>query len=184
MIQTTKLVRIAPYATLLAASAYLDYQAQHFDYTRVPDRIGPDAWPSMILVLLMAICVWQILRLAFGSTAGVIKGIAPTLDEEPDISPAIELAPNAGRVWIGIALTFAFLLVFEWVGFFVASAVYMVALMLVGGYRRIVPAIAVSLCASLAFMFIFMKIVYVSLPLGRGPFLALSSALMRLLGIH
>lgn len=184
MTRGAKLVRAAPYATLLAASAYLYHQALHFDYTHVPERIGPDAWPRMILVLLMAVCAWQILRLAFGPAATGLKGLAPILDEEPDVSLLTEAPPNAGRVWIGIALTFAFLLTFETVGFFAASFVYLVALMVVGGYRRIVPALAVSLAASVIFVFIFMKIVYVSLPLGRGPFLALSVTVMRLLGIH
>ena len=184
MAHGTKLVRVLPYATLLAVGAYLYYRALHFDYTHVPERIGPDAWPRMVLVLLMAVCVWQILRLAFRPAATRLEGIAPILDEEPDMSLLTESPPNASRVWIGIALTFAFLLTFETVGFFAASFVYLVALMVVGGYRRIIPALAVSLATSLIFVFIFMKIVYVSLPLGRGPFLALSITVMRLLGIH
>ena len=184
MNQSAKLAKAAPYVLLLAASAFLYYRALHFDYTRVPGRIGPGAWPRMILVLLMAVSAWQTVRLAFGSAAASLKGIAPVLDEDPDLSSSLEAPPNEGRVWIGIALTFAFLLAFEAIGFFAASFVYLTTLMFVGGYRRLVPALAVSLASSVCFVFIFMKIVYVSLPLGSGPFLALSVAVMRLLGIH
>lgn len=184
MPRSTKLVRAAPYATLLAASAFLYYRATHFEFTRVAERIGPDAWPRMILVLLMAICAWQIGRLVFGSPAAALQGIAPSLDDDPGGSAAEESPPSVGRVLIGIALTFGFLLAFQAVGFFASSFVYLVALMWVGGYRRMLRALAVSLAVSVSFMFIFMKIVYVSLPLGRGPFLELSIAVMRLLGIH
>jgi putative tricarboxylic transport membrane protein len=37
---------------------------------------------------------------------------------------------------------------------------------------------------SLAFMFVFQKVVYLSLPIGQPPFAALSLALMRLMGIR
>ena len=184
MSQSYKPARIAPYATLLTASAYLYYRAHHFDYTQVPERIGPDAWPRMILLLLMVICSWQILRLAISSSAAQLKGIAPILDEEPDMSSLAEPPHNAGKVWLGIMLTFVFLVAFETLGFFTASFIYLVALMFVGGYRRVVTALVVSLATSLIFIFIFMKIVYVSLPLGRGPFLEVSVAVTRLLGIH
>ena len=56
MAASTKAGRIAPYAILLAASAYLYYEALHFDYAHTAGRIGPDAWPRMILILLIALC--------------------------------------------------------------------------------------------------------------------------------
>ncbi len=44
--------------------------------------------------------------------------------------------------------------------------------------------LASSLLGSLAFVFVFMKIVYVSLPLGVEPFSQVSLLLMRLMGIR
>ena len=49
------------------------------------------------------------------------------------------------------------------------------------------PVIAVILTmvvGALVFMFIFMKIVYLSLPIGRPPFAEVSLALMQLMGIR
>jgi putative tricarboxylic transport membrane protein len=37
---------------------------------------------------------------------------------------------------------------------------------------------------ALAFMFVFMKVVYLSLPIGRPPFAEVSLALMQLMGIR
>jgi putative tricarboxylic transport membrane protein len=62
-----------------------------------------------------------------------------------------------------------------WDGFSMARA---------GRYRRWPVNAAVALAGALVFMFVFMKIVYLSLPLGVGPFEAISLALMRLMGIR
>jgi putative tricarboxylic transport membrane protein len=56
--------------------------------------------------------------------------------------------------------------------------------MWIGRYRRIGVVLLTSLIGSLAFMFMFMKVVYVSLPLGTEPFAQVSYLLMRLMGIR
>jgi putative tricarboxylic transport membrane protein len=56
--------------------------------------------------------------------------------------------------------------------------------MWIGRYRRPGVILVTSLVGSLAFMFMFMKIVYVSLPLGVEPFSQVSFLLMRLMGIR
>jgi putative tricarboxylic transport membrane protein len=180
----SRLRQIAPYAIILGVGAYLYDLALHFDYQKVPDRIGPGAWPCLILVLLMATCAFQVLRLAFRRKPGDVEGILQRLEEQVDPSLLGSPGEHPGIAWAGIALTFAYLLGFERIGFFGASVVYLFLLMFVGGYRRPLAALAISLAASLAFVFVFMKIVYVSLPLGRGPFLELSVGVMKLLGIH
>lgn len=185
MLSSAKLRRVVPYAIIFAIGGYLYYSAFHFDYERVSGRIGPGAWPRLILVLLMAICAYQALRLAVSRGDGAIEGVLQSLEEEAD--PTLIDAPtehHSARVWLGILFTFTYIFAFQIVGFFLGSLVYLTALMFVGGYRRLVPMLTVSLAASVAFMFVFMKIVYVSLPVGRGPFLTLSVAVMRLLGIH
>lgn len=179
-----KLVRIAPYAIIVGVSAYLYDLAVKFDYQRVPGRIGPDAWPRMILVLLIAICGYQVVRLVVRRTPVEVEGVLQGLEEDADPSLQAPVEEHAGLVWIGIACTFAYLFSFEIVGFFIASFLYLIALMYVGGYRRLFPALAISLATSVSFVFVFMKIVYVSLPLGKGPFLAVSVGVMKLLGIH
>jgi putative tricarboxylic transport membrane protein len=56
--------------------------------------------------------------------------------------------------------------------------------MVLGRYRRNGVIVSISLLGSLAFVFVFMKIVYVSLPLGIGPFQAVSVAILAALGIR
>jgi putative tricarboxylic transport membrane protein len=56
--------------------------------------------------------------------------------------------------------------------------------MWVGRFRRPKIVAAASVLGSLTFVFVFMKVVYVSLPLGVGPFRTLSAWIMAALGIH
>ena len=84
----------------------------------------------------------------------------------------------------GLALTLAYLLVIETLGFFVSTFLYLAGFMWIGRYRRVGIVLATSLVGSLVFVFVFMKIVYVSLPLGREPFSEVSFLLMRLMGIR
>ena len=67
---------------------------------------------------------------------------------------------------------------------FFHQALYLAGFIVLGGYRRTAVTLATSLLGSLVFMFMFMKVVYVSLPLGVEPFSQLTFLLMRLMGIR
>jgi len=85
---------------------------------------------------------------------------------------------------VGIALTIAYVALLGTLGFAVDTAVYLAAMIRTGRYRRWPVIAAVAVAGSLVFMFVFMKIVYLSLPIGRPPFDAVSLALMQLMGIR
>jgi putative tricarboxylic transport membrane protein len=84
----------------------------------------------------------------------------------------------------GIVLTVLYVLVIERLGFFLTTFLYLAAFTWIGRYRRPVIVLVSSLVGSLFFMFMFMKVVYVSLPLGQGPFSQVTFLLMRLMGIR
>jgi putative tricarboxylic transport membrane protein len=81
-------------------------------------------------------------------------------------------------------LTIAYVALLGTLGFAVDTAVYLAAMIRTGRYRRWPVIAAVAVGGSLVFMFVFMKIVYLSLPIGRPPFDAISLALMQLMGIR
>jgi putative tricarboxylic transport membrane protein len=185
MTALAKLRRIIPYAIIFVVGAYLYHRALGFEFERVPGRVGPDLWPRMILILLMAICVYQALHLALTGAREEVEGVLQSLEVEaaPDmLEPPKE--EHSARVWSGIVLTFAYIFAFQIFGFFLATFAYLAGLMVVGGYRRALPVAVVALVTTLGFMFVFMKIVYVSLPLGDEPFLAVSDVVIKLLGVH
>jgi putative tricarboxylic transport membrane protein len=169
---------IVPYAALLAGAAFLYAKSGSFAALGRPGQLGPDFWPKAVLVLLMVTCAMEIARLALAPAAApgaIARAKQPQGEEEPRF-PAL----LAG----GIVLTILYVPGMQVLGFFLATVIYLAAFMAVGRYRRYGVIAVTSIVGSLAFVFVFMKVVYVSLPLGMGPFRGVSTALMALLGIH
>ena len=69
-------------------------------------------------------------------------------------------------------------------GFFLTTFAYLTAFMALGRYRRMAVVIGVSLVGTLLMLFFFMKVVYISLPIGTAPFSAVSLFLMQVMGIR
>jgi putative tricarboxylic transport membrane protein len=172
-----RLRRSATYAVILCCAAYLYYLAQHLQFEYVPGRVGPDAWPKIVLGLLLATCVWQIARI-------LIFGAAPaaSIDDELPLAEGEGDYTHLALLVIGVTIIYAFLL--PPLGFLVATVLYIAAVAYVGRYRRVWPLVATSIIAPIVLVFVFMKIVYVALPLGVGPFKDLTLALLKILGVH
>lgn len=186
-----KLKQAIPPIIILTIAIFLHQQTGEFDYFKIPGQVGPDAWPKLILRLLMAACAFQIIAaLAFLSAAPVHPFARVESEDRDSVSlEALDLGSrdrplaNLGLASAGLAASVVYLLAFQTLGFFLATFLYMGALVYIGGYRKFWPLVVFSASASLAFMFMFMRVVYVSLPIGEKPFSAIMILLMRLLGI-
>ena len=172
-----RLKAAAPYAALLVAAAYLFRDASHFAYSPRPGELGPDFWPKAVLVLLMLACGWELLA-RMVSRSAMPRAAAPASGEAPAETRYPHLLAG------GAAATLGYVLVLPLAGFFVSTALYLALFMRIGRYRRYGVIAATSLVGSLAFVFVFMRIVYVSLPLGVGPFQKVSLSILAVLGIH
>jgi hypothetical protein len=85
---------------------------------------------------------------------------------------------------IGIALTIAYVALLGTLGFFIDTALYIALLIRTGRYRRWPVIVTVAVVGALAFMAVFMRVVYLSLPIGSPPFSVVSLALMQAMGIR
>ena len=177
---------LLPYLLVLAAAAVLSWNALHFGFTPRGDRPGPDVWPRAILALIIITCIVRIiavLRRPAGDERGmlddVIGGALPEAERETVPAQRYPLL-----LATGIGLTIAYVALLGTLGFFVDTVLYIGALIRTGRYRRWPVIIAVALAGALVFMFVFMKVVYLSLPIGRAPFSAVSLMLMQLMGIR
>jgi len=177
MLLRGKLRRSAAYAVILCCAVYLYYLAQHIEFEEVPGRVGPDAWPKIVLILLFATCVWQIGRIMiFGAPP------AASADDELPLSAGEGDFTYLALLAIGVTVVYAYLLPI--LGFFVATVLYIAGIAYVGRYRRVVPLVLTSVIAPVALIFVFMKIVYVALPFGIGPFKDVTVVLLKVLGVH
>jgi putative tricarboxylic transport membrane protein len=177
-----------PYVIVLAIVSFLYFRATQIDFVAPGARIGPDVWPKAILVLAAVACLYEIAKnLLFGQWVRDMTGVlGSVLKDVPgqDVPDEPEFAAYPHLLWTGIAMTVLYVVLIEKLGFFLCTVIYMALFMWVGRYRRLGVILATSLIGSLAFMFMFMKVVYVSLPLGIEPFAQVSFALMRLMGIR
>ncbi len=176
-----RLKRALPYAVLLAAAAYLWFAAGRIEYFAPAGRIGPDAWPKIIIGLFALTCAWGIWQ----ALSGRIRPAES--DDIVDASGGDEAAEPPEKypllLVLGIGATVAYVAFVKTLGFFLATLIYLFAFMIIGRYRNWLVIGLMSVGGSLLLMFFFMKVVYVSLPIGEEPFSAVTLFLMKLMGI-
>lgn len=155
-----------PYAVMLAAAAFFWLAADRIGYAARPGAIGPDFWPKAALLLIGVTCIYEIGKVLLGSAADA-RGLAGELDaeEEEDEGPR-----HTGLFVAGSALTIAYGLFIPWIGFPLATFVYLVVFMYVGRYRAHAVIWVSAALGTAVFCILFLKIVYVSLPRGAPPF--------------
>jgi putative tricarboxylic transport membrane protein len=176
----TVVERVLPYAMVFGVAAFLLYRAQHFDFAAAVDQVGPDSWPKLILYLIMATSAFEGIRRVLGA-----RGPRPGSAVVPAVASPFERESADMRVvFTCVAASLVYLALFEIVGFFVDTVVFVLCLIWIGGFRRFWTALAISVVTTLLFMLVFLRVIYVALPIGTGPFQWLSTSLMRLLGVH
>lgn len=182
-----ELVRSIPFVAVVVAAGYFYVLADRIEFDQPGGRIGPDAWPKIVLGLMIAVAV-----------LGVVKAVFSPREAPADLTPegALSFDVPAGdvpaeapsRTWlhlpiVGTLLFVGYVLVLDIVGFVIATAALIAAFLYVGRYRHHVVIAACSVLGPLGFFIVFRAVAYISLPLGQGPFLDLSVWLMKLFGM-
>ena len=166
--------RAVPYAAVMVVGAYLYWLALHFEFPSVPGRLGPDAWPKMVLGLLLLTCLVGLVnsfRRADAPMDGGGAGEGRPVLLPGDIANEEDAGPSRyGLVGMGFALFLVYPVALEYLGFPIATFLLMALFMLVGQWRNVPGILLTSLLATLVLFYIFRGIVYVSLPLGTGRF--------------
>lgn len=167
--------RTAPYLAVLAVAVALYVMAGHISYVGKAGQVGPDLWPKAVLILAMAASVYQIvcIALACWREQAAFREPVATADK-----------PYTYRLLLGMGITAAYVALLNVIGFIFCTLLYLAAFIYIGRYRRHVLILASSVLGTLAFVVIFMKLVYISLPMGRPPFSTWSYALLALLGVR
>jgi putative tricarboxylic transport membrane protein len=172
--------RVLPYAMVFCVAAFLLYRAENFEFTAAADQVGPDSWPKLVLYMIMATAAFEGIRRLLAARKNRSALAAAPIVESP-----FEREPTDMRVvFTCVAASLVYLALFEIVGFFLGTLVFVLALTWIGGFRRFWTALVISIVTTLFFMVVFLRVIFVALPIGIGPFEWLSTSLMRLLGVH
>jgi putative tricarboxylic transport membrane protein len=171
-----KIKQIIPYAVGLLVSAYFYVLACQFGVVTRAGNLGPDFWPKLLLGLTMAACLYEIAKIALFHRG---KALEDDAGEEKAEAPK----RYPGLLLIGTVMTVAYVYFLNILGFILCTFLYLALFMVVGRYRKVWVIAANSGIGTLLFVVIFMKVVYVSLPLGEGPFQQFSLLGLKMLGI-
>lgn len=172
-----KIKRIIPYTIVLLVSVYFYVLAGRFGFVAKAGSLGPDFWPKLFLGLTILVCLYEIVKTTLFHRGTALKEDA---GEEKEEVPKRYL----GRLMIGTLLTLGYVYFVSILGFILCTFLFLPLFMIVGRYRKVWLIAANSVIGTVLFVVIFMKAVYVSLPLGVGPFQQFSLLIMKILGIQ
>lgn len=144
-----------------------------FTYVATPGQLGPDFWPKIILILLMLLAAYDF-----------IVEIRPKGEETTEKSGEQKTNKYPLLLLIGSILTVGYVYFVSILGFPLTTFLYLIAFMYTGRYRKMGVIAVSSFITVIVMLLIFVKLVYVSLPLGEGIFADFTILLYNLLGIH
>ena len=185
-----RLRAVLPHSLMLLLSIGLYLAATRIDTAAAEagGRIGPDFWPKVVIAFMGLLCVYEIVKRLVLHSSFTARGLTEGLARNPaqaEEAAAEEPPPREypRLLWAGTALIVGYVLAVPWLGFFVTTALFLLAFTWLGGFRRPLIAAAVSAVGAFVLVVIFMRVAYISLPLGEGPFRDLSTALLAMLGV-
>jgi putative tricarboxylic transport membrane protein len=155
-----------PYVVGLAVAAVLYVLAGRIEYTPRPGLLGPDTWPKMAIALMGIACLVEIVKKLMGWGVAA-SGIEAVLEQDD----GQEESPR--RPWLlagGIGLVTAYAVLVPVLGFLLASFLFLVVFMYLGGYRRHFAVWSISAFVIILVALLFLRFAYVSLPRGEPPF--------------
>ncbi|GAA0931213.1 tripartite tricarboxylate transporter TctB family protein [Pseudonocardia zijingensis] len=178
----TTLRTFLPEIALLVVAAVLWLQTAWFRAGQ-PQDLGPAFWPRLLIVLL-AVCTLA----RVGQKARALRSGGTDPDEprsESDSDPGNdEPAADGRRAAIAILSIVGYVTAAIYLGYLIATAAFVVGFLLLSGRRRTVLNTALGVAAALTFSFLFLKVVYISVPSGVGIFDTFTVGVYELIGIY
>ncbi len=169
-----------PHLLMLGASLALYGAAMQIEGGR-GGRLGPDFWPEVVIAVMGLLCLYEVVRrLAFGPAPAAPAAAAQA---QAEAAPQEDEAEQPRLLGAGVALVVGFVLAVPWLGFFTSTLLFLAGFAWIGGFRRPLLNLAVAAAGALLLVFLFMRVAYISLPLGEGVFRQLSLLLMTWLGV-
>lgn len=95
-----------------------------------------------------------------------------------------EYETDQRKLLIGIGLAVGYVLGAIYFGYFLATAVFVFSFLYLAGRRNLLINAAVGVGAAVVFSYVFLKLVYISVPSGVGVFDAFTVWVYRLIGIY
>jgi putative tricarboxylic transport membrane protein len=169
---------VVPEVLILAGVLYLFFKAGDFSSRQQPGQLGPAFWPRLVAIGLGVALVVRIVQVFREHNQPVVRVASEFDDIEDDDVPI-----NWGSAAIAMGLALGYVIATMFLGYMFATMTFLGAFIWAGGQRRwVTPVVAVV--GGLVMTYVFVGVVYVSVPTGVGVFDTLTVAVYRLLGIQ
>jgi hypothetical protein len=165
----TLLRRAAAALAGVAAAAALLLASRGLDAVAAPGQLGPAFWPRLVLVGLMLACLAKAVEEVRARTVGGAADVRRPLAR--------------GRLAAAVASIVFYVLLGPWLGFPLATALFIATFMALCGTRAPATLGGSALLGTVALLYLFVKLVYLPLPKGAGPFEDLTIGVLRVLRI-
>jgi putative tricarboxylic transport membrane protein len=175
----SRILGALPYAVLLVLAAIFYSIAGDIQYSQRPGNLGPGFWPKLAIGLIAIVSLLETVRILLGRR-GEARGIGDALEGDAEEEAAAGGERHLGLLLAGVGLTLGYGILIPYLGFPLATFLFLVFFMYVGGYRRHAIIWLSSAVGVLVFAIIFLRIVYVSLPRGVAPFDRLTDVILNL----
>jgi hypothetical protein len=169
---------VVPEVLILAGVLYLFFKAGDFSSRQQPGQLGPAFWPRLVAIGLGVALVVRIVQVFREHNQPVVRVASEFDDIEDDDVPI-----NWGSAAIAMGLALGYVIATMFLGYMFATMTFLGAFIWAGGQRRwVTPVVAVV--GGLVMTYVFVGVVYVSVPTGVGVFDTLTVAIYELLGIQ
>jgi len=169
---------VIPEFLILAGTVYLFFKAGDFSSRQQPGQLGPAFWPRLVAVGLGVALVVRIVQVFREHNLPVVR-VASEFDDIEDDD--VEVNWRSAAIAMGLALGYVVATMF--LGYMFATMTFLGAFIWAGGQRKwVTPVVAVV--GGLVMTYVFVGVVYVSVPTGVGVFDTATVAVYRLLGIQ
>lgn len=168
-----------PYVALLMVAAVLYRLTNHFDVEARPGELGPDFWPKLAIGLLAVVSLVELARALVSPRHGEVHGIADQIEATEPIDK--ELTDRSLPLLLGgMGLSVGYAVSLGIIGFPLATFAFLVTFMYLGRFRRHGMIWLSSFIGAALLSFLFLKVVYVSLPRGMAPFSLVTDTIISL----
>jgi putative tricarboxylic transport membrane protein len=168
---------LVPEIAILLAAVYLFYVAGNFEYAKREGQLGPQFWPRMAAVGLAIAVLARIVQTIRDRNRPIVR-VEGEFDEYEDDAeihwPSFALA---------LGLVVGYVVATMFLGYMFATMLFLGLFIWLGGERKWYVTLVAAL-GGLALSYIFVGVVYVSLPTGVGVFDTLTVEIYKLLGIQ
>ncbi|MEW6409582.1 MAG: tripartite tricarboxylate transporter TctB family protein [Nitrospirota bacterium] len=153
---------------------------------KLPGQMGPATWPRAILLALIFCSlvkiyyIWKDSRIPTPeeSTEKIID-----IENGVSVEEVVETQRNWKILVSAILLVFGFVLAISVLGFPLGCLIFLWAFTYLGGWRKTIYLLFITVLGTLFIAFLFVKWVYIPLPKGRFFFDDLTIAIYKILGI-